>query len=253
VLRGNRKLAWREVVDVAIQICSALEAAHAAGIVHRDLKPANLFLSGDGLIKVGDFGLAKDENLSRLTDAGSTVGTCRYMPPEQITGEEKLTGAVDLYALGCVMFEMLVGRPAFDGNTLVMVFEKHMFAEPQNPSYLVADCPADLGQIVLRLLEKDATDRPADAATVRRWFEQVAANKPINWESERKTNPEARNEPLHEPTIAQTPPIDAPSQNLTERLYGRLELEQTGPPWKFVVIGVIVLLAAIAAALWFRQ
>jgi serine/threonine protein kinase len=252
VLRGQRQLAWREVVDVAIQVCSALEAAHCVGVIHRDLKPANLFLSGRGIVKVGDFGLARAENLSRLTDAGTTVGTCRYMPPEQITGEEKLTGAVDLYALGCVMFEMLLGRVPFDGASLVMVFEKHMFAEPENPADLISDCPADLGQVVLRLLEKEPADRPSSATMTRRWLEQVAAGKSIDWAITVRNTPSVPCEPPHETAVVETPTDNDLAQNLTERLYGRLELEQAETPWK-IIAALIALLAAIAAIIWFKR
>lgn len=248
VLKGGRALPWRDAVDVAIQICAALEGAHGGSVIHRDLKPANLFLSGGGLVKIGDFGLARAENLSRLTDAGTTVGTCRYMPPEQITGEETLTGAVDLYALGCVMFEMLTGRPPFDGTTLVMVFEKHMFAEPENPANLIADCPADLGEVVLRLLAKEPADRPATAGVVKRWLQQIAAGEPVDWEITVRATPRAPTEPA-----PQVPPIvNGPAHNLTERLYGRLEVERTGPDWKITLLALIALLIAIAAAIWLK-
>ena len=82
------------------------------GVIHRDLKPANLFLSADGRVKVGDFGLARDLDRARLTHEGQTVGTCRYMPPEQITGDADLTGAADLYALGCILYQSLAGPAA---------------------------------------------------------------------------------------------------------------------------------------------
>ena len=112
VLRQRGKLPWREAVECAMQICAALDHAHQVGVIHRDLKPANLFLAEDGRVKVGDFGLARDLNNSRLTLDGQTVGTCRYMPPEQIAGDAELTGATDLYAVGCILYEMLVGQHA---------------------------------------------------------------------------------------------------------------------------------------------
>ena len=149
-------LPWREAVECAIQICAALEHAHQIGVIHRDLKPANLFLSADGHVKVGDFGLARDLNSSRLTMDGQTVGTCRYMPPEQIAGEAKLTGAVDLYALGCIMYEMLVGRTPVDGNTIVEIFEGHLNEEPTPPIDLVDGCPQDLSDLGDAAAREDA-------------------------------------------------------------------------------------------------
>lgn len=167
VLLRRTKLPWREAVECAVQVCAALEHAHALGVIHRDLKPANLFLSADGHVKVGDFGLARDLNNTRITLEGHTVGTVRYMPPEQIYGNDELTGSVDLYALGCILFEMLVGMPAFDGMTVIDIFEAHLHQAPTPPVKLVPDCPADLSDLVLRLLAKKQADRPASAAEVQ--------------------------------------------------------------------------------------
>jgi serine/threonine-protein kinase len=165
VLRRRGRLPWGEAVECAIQICAALEHAHQLGIIHRDLKPANLFLAHDGRVKVGDFGLARDLNNTRLTLDGQTVGTCRYMPPEQITGQADLTGAVDLYALGCMLYEMLVGRTPFNGSTIVEVFEAHLHGNATPPADL-ANCPAELSELILRLLAKRPEDRPQSAAAV---------------------------------------------------------------------------------------
>lgn len=251
VLKGGRVLPWRDAVDVAIQICAALEVAHAKGVIHRDLKPANLFLSKDGLVKVGDFGLARAEDLSRLTEAGTTVGTCRYMPPEQIAGEERLTGAVDLYALGCLLFEMLVGRSPFDGTTLVMVFEKHMFADPENPCDLIAGCPADLGELVLKLLAKEPANRPPSAAIVKDWLKQIVAGEAVDWE---KTIP--AHLPAEPPTEASVGGIEseegAAMPNLTERLHAGLTEEPKDADWRFAVLALILLAIVVGVALWLR-
>ena len=149
VLRQRGRLPWREAVECAMQICAALAHAHQIGVIHRDLKPANLFLAEDGRVKVGDFGLARDLNSSRLTLDGQTVGTCRYMPPEQIAGEADLSGATDLYAVGCILYEMLVGQTPFDGGTIVEIFESHLNDLPDPPNELVPDCPAELSELVM--------------------------------------------------------------------------------------------------------
>lgn len=255
VLKGGRVLPWRDAVDVAIQICAALEAAHAKGVIHRDLKPANLFLSKEGLVKVGDFGLARAEDLSRLTEAGTTVGTCRYMPPEQITGEEKLTGAVDLYALGCLLFEMLVGRSPFDGTTLIMVFERHMFSEPENPCDLIAGCPADLGQLVVRLLAKEPANRPAGAALVKSMLQQIAVSEPVDWEKTAPANVSSASARtavggLTDLSETEISLVSIPAPNLTERLHAGLSEEPRDVNWKFALLGVAVLVIVIGVALW---
>jgi serine/threonine protein kinase len=173
VLRRRGALAWREAVATAIQVCGALEYAHWQGVIHRDLKPANIFFAANGHVKIGDFGLARDLNKSRLTLEGQTVGTCRYMPPEQISGDAKLTGATDLYALGCILFEMLVGRPPFNGNTVIEIFEAHLYNEPERPIALVRDCPQDLSELVLMLLAKEPERRPASAAETQSALEDI--------------------------------------------------------------------------------
>jgi serine/threonine protein kinase len=179
VLRQRHTLPWREAAECAIQICAALEHAHQRGIIHRDLKPANLFISADGQVKVGDFGLARDLNKARLTLEGQTVGTCRYMAPEQISGDAKLTGAADLYALGCILYRAIVGRPPFDGESIIEIFEAHLYSEPRPPADVVDDCPRDLSDLVMRLLEKDPRDRPASAADVQAALEDVLGGRRI--------------------------------------------------------------------------
>jgi serine/threonine protein kinase len=184
VLRRRGTLSWREAVAVAVQVCDALQHAHQLGIIHRDLKPANLFLAADGKVKIGDFGLARDLNSHRLTVEGQTVGTCRYMAPEQIAGDEQLTGAVDLYALGCLIFEMLTGRPPFNGNSVIQIFEAHLYCEPTPLVSLVRDCPHDLSELVLALLAKEPIQRPASAAEV-----QLALSDILHGRAMRSTSP----------------------------------------------------------------
>lgn len=179
VLKSQGLLPWRVATGVALQICEALTHAHAQGVIHRDLKPANLFLSSTGDVKVGDFGLARDLARNRLTIEGQTVGTCKYMAPEQVQGKADLTGAVDLYALGCLMFQMLTGKPPFEGATVIEVFEKHLFTEPPNLQALAPDTPKTLSSVVEKLLAKSPVDRPADAATTRAMLQAALEGQPL--------------------------------------------------------------------------
>ena len=179
VLKQRGPLAWRVAVEIAMQICDALAHAHAQGVIHRDLKPANLFLSSEGEVKVGDFGLARDLQQNRLTMEGQTVGTCKYMAPEQVQGMSDLTGAVDLYALGCLLYQMLCGRAPYDGATLVEVFEKHLYADPPNVTSVAPSTPTALAKAIQRLLAKEPTDRPANAAAARELLEAVLNGEPL--------------------------------------------------------------------------
>jgi len=112
VLAKKKKLPWRDATECGIDICRGLEHLHQSNIVHRDLKPANIFLSDDGRLKIGDFGLARDLDSVRLTVEGFTFWTAKYLAPEQAMAKN-IDGRTDLYALGCLVFEMLTGRPPF--------------------------------------------------------------------------------------------------------------------------------------------
>ncbi|MGD9633045.1 MAG: serine/threonine protein kinase [Pirellulales bacterium] len=244
VLRKRGKLPWREAAECAMQICAALAHAHSIGVIHRDLKPANLFLADDGQVKVGDFGLARDMNNTRLTMDGQTVGTCRYMPPEQIAGEAELSGATDLYALGCILYEMITGTTPFDGGTIVEIFESHLNDFPEPPAELVRDCPADLSKLVMLLLEKSTADRPHDAVAVQSALADILHGRPMQLS--------ARGADELAADLAATIHPDRP--NLTQRLHA----EDQPAPWKrgwlaWAALGLvagILLLAVIAARLF---
>ena len=149
--------------SIAAQACAVLSAAHALGICHRDLKPTNLMLCPDGSVKVLDFGLAllREADLAQFTRAGQILGTPAYMAPEQI--QRGAAGpASDLYALGCVLHEMLTGRQLFTGPTAYAVFDKQVKQRPP----AVLGVPATLDRLLQDVLEKAPERRPADAAAM---------------------------------------------------------------------------------------
>ena len=159
-------LPWREVVDLAIQMCAALHYAHEHGIVHRDLKPSNLMVTTDGNIKLTDFGIAKDLDATALTATGRTLGTAAYMSPEQIRGTPAVSHKTDLYALGILLYQMLVGKAPFEGSTPVVLMHCHLNEEPPRPSAKISEIPKKLDELVVSLMAKSPTDRPWDAAAV---------------------------------------------------------------------------------------
>lgn len=167
LLEHEVAFAWPVAADIARQICSALQCAHNNGVVHRDLKPGNLFLTGDGEVKLGDFGIARDLKGTDITADGMTVGTHAYMSPEQIKGETSVSGKTDLYALGCCLFEMLVGRKVFVAQTHPELFDLHLRNTPPRVRHFVKECPAELDEIVFRLLAKDPDQRPFNARQVQ--------------------------------------------------------------------------------------
>ena len=166
---------WPIVAVVTRQICSALQYAHNHGVIHRDLKPSNLFLTKTGEIKLGDFGIARDLDRSDITATGMTVGTHAYMAPEQITGDEAVSGKADLYSLGCCLFEMLVGRTPFQGDNFAQLFEQHLRSDAPHVRDFVGSCPTELDAIVNRLLEKNPEDRPFNARQVQALMLQLDA------------------------------------------------------------------------------
>ncbi|WP_433233400.1 protein kinase domain-containing protein [Micromonospora sp. CA-248260] len=161
-------ISW--VAAIGAQIADGLAAAHGVGVdvVHRDLKPSNVMLLRTGAIKVLDFGMGRilDDEAGRVTSTGVTVGTARYMAPEQFLAAA-VTPAADLYALGCVLFELLTGVPPFVSESAYGLGQKHLH-EPVPPIRLMrSDVPTELVRLIGRLLAKEPTGRPADAGVVR--------------------------------------------------------------------------------------
>ncbi|ATO13239.1 DEAD/DEAH box helicase [Micromonospora sp. WMMA2032] len=157
------------VAAIGAQIADALAAAHTTGVIHRDLKPSNVMLLQGGLVKVLDFGMGRivdADEAERLTSTGVTVGTARYMAPEQFRASS-VTQAADLYALGCVLFELLTGVPPFHSGSAHEVGQKHLEEPPPPVRVLRSDVPRNLERLVERLLAKDPAERPDDAVAVR--------------------------------------------------------------------------------------
>jgi serine/threonine-protein kinase len=151
-----------EACHLLAQAAAGLDAAHRAGVVHRDVKPANLHRTAQGVLKVVDFGVAHlATEVARLTAVGTVVGTAAYLSPEQIVGHGGQP-ASDLYALGCVGYELLCGHPPFVGSAPQLVY-KHLHEPPVPPSRYREDVPADLEGLILALLAKDPAARPAGA------------------------------------------------------------------------------------------
>jgi serine/threonine-protein kinase len=199
-------LPWRQAARIALNVARALDGAHRAGVVHRDLKPQNIKLDDDDDVKVLDFGIARAAHMASMTATNVVLGTPKYLAPERLGGRHGNDPAdtslshsdprSDLYALGVVLYEMVAGRPPFDGDTPWPVIHGHI-AEP--PPELPATTPQALARVIARALEKRPEDRYQTAAEMITALRLLGITEPI----EDAPGPDA---PMHAPAVGSRPP-----------------------------------------------
>ncbi|MDI2131920.1 protein kinase domain-containing protein [Yinghuangia seranimata] len=168
LLRHEGPLAWPRALHIVAHVLDALEYSHGRGIVHRDIKPVNVMVTEDGAVKVMDFGIARavQGTAAPLTAAGHIMGTPQYFSPEQALGHPA-TPRSDVYSVGCLLYELLVGTVPFDGDSAITVAYKHVRDEPVRPSAYRADIPGTVDDLVLHALRKDPQLRFGSAAEMR--------------------------------------------------------------------------------------
>ena len=164
----------RRAVEVGAAIARALAAVHARGVVHRDLAPSSVVLTRAGDVKLVDFGLAWAPDGAALTQTGDVIGTLGYIAPEQLSAEERVDARADLFGLGCLLYLMLTGQPAFHAETLMSLQARIMFEEPIDVRDRVPAIPEALGELVRELLAKEPAARPATALVVAEQLEAIA-------------------------------------------------------------------------------
>ncbi|WP_068203217.1 Stk1 family PASTA domain-containing Ser/Thr kinase [Isoptericola dokdonensis] len=168
ILADGAAVPIEEAVEITVGILSALEYSHHAGIVHRDIKPANVMITPTGAVKVMDFGIARAiaDSAATMTQGQAVIGTAQYLSPEQARGEQ-VDARSDLYSTGCVLFELLTGRPPFVGDSPVALAYQHVGQEAQRPSEVASDVPDVLDRITLKALTKNRDHRYSSAAEFR--------------------------------------------------------------------------------------
>ena len=176
-LEREQMLDLEFAVQVCLEVAAGLDAMHAEGLVHRDIKPHNIMLDTDGNAYIADFGLAKDREASTvLTRLGQAMGSLDYMAPEQIRGVE-VDARADVYALGCVMYECLVGKPPFADRKGMQVMWAHLRDEAPNPCDARSELPDSVGWTITMAMAKEPGDRPPTATAYARMLQMAAGSQ----------------------------------------------------------------------------
>ncbi|MDC3103189.1 protein kinase [Acidimicrobiaceae bacterium] len=167
IIAKRRTISLNDVLFIGAQVSSGLQAAHSKGLVHRDIKPGNIMITPEGKVKVTDFGIVSLQNEeSDITKTGSILGTASYISPEQAQGKP-VSKESDLYSLGTVLYELIAGRPPFEGDTPIATATKHITDKPEKLSVIRPDIPKGVENAVLKLLHKYPKDRFKNAEDLR--------------------------------------------------------------------------------------
>jgi serine/threonine protein kinase len=247
----NKRLDWKHSCRVAIDVLKALEYAHGRGVVHRDMKPSNVLVrSHDGMATVMDFGIAKMAQSTRLTATGQTMGTVRYMSPEQVRGQD-VDLKTDIYSLGATLYESLVGDTPFDGQTHFEIMTKHLSEVPRMPSALGIDVPYPIEEALRRSLAKKAEDRYENARDMRKELEAALKEHDVALHETQKVSRDELSIPPRRGPPA-TAPRGATASDLADQLEPAGSPKAPGPSktWPLIAAAMLVV-AAGAAALFF--
>jgi serine/threonine protein kinase/beta-lactam-binding protein with PASTA domain len=180
LIREGRKIMPERALEITSGVLEALDYSHRAGIVHRDIKPGNVMLTPQGQVKVMDFGIARAvaDTSSTMTQTAAVIGTAQYLSPEQARGET-VDARSDLYSTGCLLYELLVGRPPFVGESPVSVAYQHVREEPAPPSSFDPDIPPDVDAVVLKALTKNREHRYQSASEMRQDIHRVLSGQQV--------------------------------------------------------------------------
>jgi len=236
VLAAEGRLMPRRALEITADICAALEFSHRHGIIHRDIKPGNVMLTQTGQVKVMDFGIARAlaSGATTMTQTSAVIGTAQYLSPEQARGEA-VDARSDVYATGCVLYELLTGHPPFVGDNPVSVAYQHVREDPVPPSEHNRDVPPDIDAVVLKALAKNRMNRYQSAAEMRGDLLRAAAGRPV------LATPVMRQD--ERMPVAAPPPRVAGSRSTGQFSRVGPPQQRRSSPWPVVllVVGVVAL------------
>jgi serine/threonine-protein kinase len=244
ILREGRKILPERALEIIASVLSALDYSHRAGIIHRDIKPANVMLTPSGDVKVMDFGIARavSDTSATMTQTAAVVGTAQYLSPEQARGEQ-VDARSDLYSTGCLLYELLTGRPPFVGDSPVAVAYQHVREEAPPPSPIDPEISTAIDAITMKALAKRVEDRYQSASEMRADIERALENRPVLAPAAAAA---AGAETQH---FLPPPPVEAPTA-VAGSITNTGEQEPVGRsrrPWWILLL--VLLVAALIAAL----
>ncbi|MDR2748576.1 MAG: Stk1 family PASTA domain-containing Ser/Thr kinase, partial [Bifidobacteriaceae bacterium] len=252
VLAARGKLDSAYAAKIMEGVLSALDYSHKHGVIHRDIKPGNIFISNDGTVKVMDFGIARalSDSSATMTQADTVVGTAQYLSPEQAKGA-KVDARSDIYSAGCLLFELLTGKPPFSGENAVAIAYQHVSENHDLPSAIVPGLNPLWDKVVSRAMAKDANARYQTAFTFKQDVQAVASGRGLAEDDQTTVidavKPGAQNQPIGLPNdstqIMQAIPDDATSQNKGSK--GKKKSKK-----KIVIIAIIAALALAGASIF---
>jgi beta-lactam-binding protein with PASTA domain/tRNA A-37 threonylcarbamoyl transferase component Bud32 len=247
VLREGRKLLPERAFELTQGILDALSYSHKAGIVHRDIKPANVMLTPSGGVKVMDFGIARAvaDTSATMTQTAAVIGTAQYLSPEQARGET-VDARSDLYSAGCVLYELLLGRPPFIGDSPVSVAYQHVREAPTPPSQLDPEITPEIDAVVLKALAKDPADRYQSAGEMKADITRLLAGEQTAAQQTTALAPMAAGaiaaDAYDTPTRVAGPPTVVPPEELEEEEYEEEEPRKSRVGLA-ILIGALIVLA----------
>jgi serine/threonine-protein kinase len=246
ILREGRKILPERALEITSGVLSALDYSHRAGIIHRDIKPGNVMLTPSGDVKVMDFGIARaiSDAQSTMTQTAAVVGTAQYLSPEQARGET-VDSRSDVYSAGCLLYELLTGRPPFVGDSPVAVAYQHVREQPQPPSDHDTDLPPEVDAIVMKALAKRVEDRYQSAAAMRSDIERYLDGRPISVVAAAAPPAPAPSGPATSTVVAAPLPATGAVPVAEEEEY-ETRRSRTGP---IVLVGLIAIALITAAVL----